>query len=245
MFFAKERHGASQIPSESLRNTFHNLHQLSRTWHILHENLIDHEEVLTFVLGVHRNHIEHRNASKNANAMANYEAIEFLLSRNQIWRRWASNYTIRTQIRINLFFNLASQYDNRTNIEIASNSKKIAEATLKDSSSMITIAAMTMLFLPGTFVSVSVFLSTSSLAFLTRAKAIFSMTFFSSSADASGKPTLTVLPEWWYFPVATIPLTILVFGCWRLWQRKREGSKAPLESTARISSLTIKESHNA
>ena len=47
------------------------------------------------------------------------------------------------------------------------------------------------------------------------------MTFFTSSTDASGVASLSVLPQWWYFPVATIPLTILVVGCWRLWQQKR------------------------
>ena len=59
-------------------------------------------------------------------------------------------------------FNIASQNDNRTNIDIAATSKqiaedsrRIAEEAKKDSSSMITIAAVTMLFLPGTFVSVS------------------------------------------------------------------------------------------
>ena len=80
--------------------------------------------------------------------------MEYLQSRNQIWKRWVSNYNARTQIRINLYFNLASQGDNKVNIEIAKISKKIAEATLRDSSSMITIATMTMIFLPGTFVSV-------------------------------------------------------------------------------------------
>ena len=54
------------------------------------------------------------------------------------------------------------------------------------------------------------------------------MTFFTNSADASGNPTLKVLPQWWYFPVATIPLTALVFGFWKLWQGQREGRKAAL-----------------
>ena len=68
-----------------------------------------------------------------------------------------ANWSIRTKIRIDLFFNLANQNDNRTNLEIASTTKDIAEKTRNDSSSMITIAALTMLFLPGTFVSVRVF----------------------------------------------------------------------------------------
>ena len=63
------------------------------------------------------------------------------------------------------------------------------------------------------------------------------MTFFGNSADTSGHPTLTVLPQWWYFPVATVPLTALVFGFWRLWQRQREGRKAHLNFGAFTSFL--------
>jgi Mg2+ and Co2+ transporter CorA len=45
--------------------------------------------------------------------------------------------------------------DNITNIGIAADSKKIAAASKKDSSAMKTIAVLTMLFLPATFVAVS------------------------------------------------------------------------------------------
>ena len=56
------------------------------------------------------------------------------------------------------------------------------------------------------------------------------MTFFNAGVDASGKATLSVLPEWWYFPVATIPLTVLVFICWIFWQRQR--AKLDIRSAA-------------
>ena len=83
------------------------------------------------------------------------ESIAYLASKLRIWRRWVANYNKRTQIRIDLFYNLANQNDNRNNIEIARLTKDIAQESRKDSSSMITIAVLTMLFLPGTFVSVS------------------------------------------------------------------------------------------
>ena len=111
------------------------------------------------MLDVHRNRIGHIVESGSGCTIPNYEAVEYLLSRTQLWKRWVGSYNSRTQVQINLVFNLASQGDNRTNIEIAKTSKQIAEATLRDSSSMITIAAMTMLFLPGTFVSVSLVLT--------------------------------------------------------------------------------------
>lgn len=87
------------------------------------------------------------------------ESISFLLARIRVWRRWIANYNARTKIRIDLFFNLANQSDNHTNLKIAEISKSIAEETRKDSSSMITIAAVTIIFLPATFVSVSLFLN--------------------------------------------------------------------------------------
>jgi hypothetical protein len=62
---------------------------------------------------------------------------------------------------------------------------------------MITIAAVTMLFLPGTFVS-----------------AILSTTFFSYGSDR-----LAVSSQWWILPVATLPLMIVVFAVWFGWQR--------------------------
>ncbi len=46
------------------------------------------------------------------------------------------------------------QKDNLTDIEVAADSRSIAQASKRDSSAMKTIAVLTMVFLPGTFVSV-------------------------------------------------------------------------------------------
>ena len=219
-----EDHGASQVPTEPVQDTFQNLHQLSQSWHILHEKLIDNEEALTFVLEIHKHFSGPPWAQTSSFYQeSNYEAMQFLLTRNTVWKRWVGNYNTRTQIRINLYFNLASQGDNKTNIEIANTSKEIAKATLRDSSSMITIATMTMLFLPGTFVS-----------------AVLSMAFFNSGTDTSGQPTLTVLPQWWIFPVTTIPLTLLVFGLWRIWQQTRLKQTAHADAEKRVAFLDMK-----
>lgn len=50
--------------------------------------------------------------------------------------------------------NLISQNDSRTNIAIANASRRIGFETRRDSDAMKTIAALTMVFLPGTFVAV-------------------------------------------------------------------------------------------
>lgn len=52
------------------------------------------------------------------------------------------------------------------------------------------------------------------------------MTFFNTGTGPAGEAVLTVLPQWWYYPVATIPLTILVFSFWMIWQRQRENRKS-------------------
>lgn len=81
------------------------------------------------------------------------------------------------------------------NVTIAEETKRIAEETMKDSTSMKTIAALTMLFLPGTFVS-----------------AVLGMNFFNGEGN-----TFKVNHLWWVYLVATIPLTLIVLGAWYWW----------------------------
>ena len=226
-----ETRGVCQHTTESVQDDFQKLHQLSVSWHILYEYLNDNEEALAFVLDIYKHYSGPPwTQTSSFYQESNYEAMQYLIARNTIWKRWVGNYNTSTQIRINLYFNLASQVDNKTNIgiaktniEIANTSREIASATLRDSSSMITIATMTMLFLPGTFVS-----------------AILSMAFFNNGTDTSGQPTLTVLPQWWIFPVATIPLTLLVFGLWRIWQQKRLKQRTHADAEKRVAFLDLK-----
>ncbi|KAF6754143.1 hypothetical protein DFP72DRAFT_1170586 [Ephemerocybe angulata] len=133
-------------------------------------------------------------------------SLSFLLSETRNLRRWVQNYIDRTGIQMNLSYALAAQKDSATNLEIAHFSSRIAAETHNDSSSMITMAALTMLFLPGTFVS-----------------AIFSMVFFQTTTVEGGR-ALSVAPSWWLFPAATIPLTLMVFVVWHLWRRYRSGA---------------------
>ena len=61
---------------------------------------------------------------------------------------WLHNYRDRKDIAMSLVFNLVTQQD-------AANSFSITKAMKRDSSSMNGIALLTMVFLPGTFTSVS------------------------------------------------------------------------------------------
>ncbi|KAI4240720.1 MAG: hypothetical protein L6R40_004965 [Gallowayella cf. fulva] len=140
------------------------------------------------------------------------ETLAYFKSRNRICRRWAENYIERTRLIMDLFFSIGSQVDSRTNLEIANLTSTIARDAQRDSSSLITIAAVTMVFLPGTFIS-----------------AVFSMAFFNAGLDEHGKAKLEVSPLVWYFPAISIPLTILVFGVWEVWRRKRQAKSQPVD----------------
>ena len=63
-------------------------------------------------------------------------------------KMWLHNYRDRKDIAMSLVFNLVTQQDAANNIGIAKEMKR-------DSSSMNGIAMLTMVFLPGTFTSVS------------------------------------------------------------------------------------------
>lgn len=92
-----------------------------------------------------------------------------------------------------------SKEDQKLSIAIANASRSIAADAKRDSASMKTIAAVTMIFLPGTFVAT-----------------VFSMPVFNLSKSAA---TINVAPQIWIYWAVTIPLTCLTVCAWWLWQR--------------------------
>ncbi|KAJ3510758.1 hypothetical protein NLJ89_g4493 [Agrocybe chaxingu] len=137
------------------------------------------------------------------------ESLEYLKSQIEVLldQQTAGRERIATQIA--LFFNLSNQLDSRTNLDIARLTSEISVSTQRDSSSMITIAIVTMFFLPGTFIS-----------------GFFSMVFVGSTPDAYGHPTIVVGPQVWIYFLATVVLTALVFCIWRLWFKQRAEQQA-------------------
>ena len=142
-----EKSGEAILASQSIQSIFQNLHDVSYKLHALREDLTDLEERLTFLM-----HLWEK--WDTLKTLRTKESLDYLAGRTQCWRRWAGAYQARADVQIQLFFNLANQGDNRTNLEIAKSTKSLAEESRKDSSSMITIAVLTMVFLPGTFISV-------------------------------------------------------------------------------------------
>ncbi|KIM38867.1 hypothetical protein M413DRAFT_29808 [Hebeloma cylindrosporum] len=136
---AYENTSISQFTPSQTAEAVEKLHALSQILHIIRGDVTDLQELLQYLVGVHK-----RLTALSAGRYdpVDIESVEdsfaYLISKTDTLKVWAVNYAERTGIRINLFFNLATQSDSRTNLEIARLTSKIAVSTQRDSSSMIT-----------------------------------------------------------------------------------------------------------
>ena len=110
------------------------------------------------------------------------------------------------QSQLQIVYNLIAQRDNKDSLamaelqtELARIQTTIANTTKEDSYAMRTIAVMSILFLPGTFVS-----------------SFFSMDMFDWQAPKSAS---VVSSRFWIYWAVTAPLTIVVVSIWFLWLR--------------------------
>ncbi|KAK4460342.1 hypothetical protein QBC42DRAFT_229727 [Cladorrhinum samala] len=108
-----------------------------------------------------------------------------------------------------VLFNLISQQDSSVNIGLAADSKELAAASKRDSSSMKIIAILTTLFLPGTFIST-----------------LFAMPLF--DWESSSLSDVANGGHFWFYWAITIPLTMLVMGFFGLyaWYQEREKKRS-------------------
>ncbi|KAF2498168.1 hypothetical protein BU16DRAFT_558239 [Lophium mytilinum] len=104
-----------------------------------------------------------------------------------------------SQSLMQFVFNMITERDSGANLSMAKASRDLAEATKADSSAMRTLAFMSIVFLPATFVS-----------------SFFSMSMFDWRA-----PQLTsiVSKRMWIYWVVSIPLTLIIIVIWQLWLR--------------------------
>jgi hypothetical protein len=109
------------------------LHQLSRTWNMIFQDLGDLEERLDFLMDTAKKLNDAGLETRSAT-----ESFEFFRDRNHLRQRWVSSFGDRTRLIINFVFSIASHNSIQTNLAIAGTSKIIAEETKKDNSSMIT-----------------------------------------------------------------------------------------------------------
>ncbi|KAH9484090.1 Notoamide biosynthesis cluster protein M' [Psilocybe cubensis] len=179
------------------------LHRVARDVRFIKDTVGALLEIIDHVINAQKQHRELYGVHNHGLDNSVHDSLALLKSKANSTMREVSSLEGRASLKIDLEYSLENQQDSRTNLKIARLTTGIAAAAQKDSSSMITMAAVTMFFLPGTFVS-----------------ALFSMVFFDAPGDT--RPgNLVVSPQWWIFLAITIPLTILVFLVWIVWKRWR------------------------
>ncbi len=114
-----------------------------------------------------------------------------------------------------VLFNLINQRDSRLNYSVARSSQQIAAASKRDSSAMKTISILTLVFLPGTFVS-----------------AVFSTEIFDFGEGHAGYGR--VAKAWWIYMLCCLLLTALTVGVWAGWMvwrlnKSREEERREME----------------
>ncbi|KAI0505640.1 hypothetical protein F5B22DRAFT_516044 [Xylaria bambusicola] len=101
-----------------------------------------------------------------------------------------------------LEWNQIGRKDTFTNLQIAHNGLKVAQHTRRDSELMKSIALLTMVFLPATFVAT-----------------LFSMGIFSWKGPRG--EILSVSPWIWLYVAVTVAITSVTLGTWYLWVMRR------------------------
>ncbi|WEW59164.1 hypothetical protein PRK78_004633 [Emydomyces testavorans] len=140
---------------------------------------------------------------------------EYARFENQItyFKTSIEDVATRAQRLLDLLFNLSTRHSTHS-------SARMAEESMKESASMSTIAIVTMIFLPGTFVAVRD--EATSLLIPTFAANGFLGTNLVGGPNApDNKPRGTrilVSSQWWIFPAVTIPLTLLTLLIWYSWK---------------------------
>ncbi|PIG79176.1 hypothetical protein AARAC_008529, partial [Aspergillus arachidicola] len=99
----------------------------------------------------------------------------------------------RLQNEINLAFNIVSQRNNEASVQMA-------KSAMVDNTMMKTVAIVSLVYLPGTFVS-----------------GIFGMNFFNFDTNESGTMMWSLPNNFWLYWLVTIPLTLTTMAVWLLW----------------------------
>ncbi|KAL3489033.1 hypothetical protein BJX62DRAFT_166112 [Aspergillus germanicus] len=122
------------------------------------------------------------------------DSINYVIESVQKQKIWFLNYKARKDSTMALVYNLVTQQDAASNIQIAASMKR-------DSTSMNAIAALTMVFLPGTFT----------------ATLLDTGIFFAKENSLR----IHVSGLWWLWIVLTVPLTLIVIVCWWIYKKRK------------------------
>ncbi|GIJ86416.1 hypothetical protein Asppvi_005304 [Aspergillus pseudoviridinutans] len=123
------------------------------------------------------------------------DSITYVIESMQKQKIWFLNYKNRKDSTMALVYNLVTQQDAASNIQLAASMKR-------DSTSMNAIAALTMVFLPGTFIAT-----------------ILSAGSSNGGAYNTGFESISV---WWLWAAITVPLTLVVMSSWWLYKKRND-----------------------
>ena len=128
------------------------------------------------------------------------DANHFIATRTRSEKRRAEGILAETvawqqksQVVVQTLMSLTTQRDQHISISIAEDSRTLAQKATRDSQSMKAIAAVTMVFLPGTFIA-----------------SMFAMPMFAWDVSSDR----TVSRNFWIYWAVTLPLTALVVVVW-------------------------------
>jgi hypothetical protein len=172
-------HRASKPGSAADRIDFVGLHNISKHVIYLREGV---EASLQTLQQLTRHHGQSNSESALRNSTQ--DSLEYCRTLFQSTQLRLVSLEKRTANLINLSFNLVTQQDSRV--------------MQKDSSSMKTIAAMTLIFLPAGTVA-----------------AMFGSQFFNLSVDSNGVPQFVISPLFWIFWAISIPITVVLVVLWQ------------------------------
>ncbi|PLB34928.1 uncharacterized protein BDW47DRAFT_111295 [Aspergillus candidus] len=169
---------------------FHNLHDIAR--HIFHstETLQVAEATLTNLRDeLSRWRDEHPDlvdGLMRGSWMQTQQKVVFAAREITSARIRSQSLTDRLQNEINLAFNLVSQ--------------RFGKDAQSDSAIMKTIGVVSLVYLPGTFVS-----------------GVFGTNFFDMDSLGQGESTWAVSSNFWLYWAVTVPLTLVTVMAWALW----------------------------
>jgi hypothetical protein len=115
------------------------------------------------------------------------------------------------------------------NFLTATESRRIAIASKKDSTAMMTISILGAFFLPYTFIAVSFLQMLRYMEESDTSKSLFSMSFFYREG--------AVAPSFWMYWAVTIPLTLIILVAWWFWCRREERFQEEFERRLKQSML--------
>ncbi|KAI0162328.1 hypothetical protein GGR57DRAFT_489996 [Xylariaceae sp. FL1272] len=121
------------------------------------------------------------------------EYLEYLANDVQTMVTNVQSIKARLELQLDVLYNFVAQVDNDLNL-------RMAYRTGIDGTAMKTLAYVTAVFLPPTFVAI-----------------VFSMSMFDWQASVGKDETRVVVPDVWIFFVVSVPLTLVVLVLWRWW----------------------------